>query len=219
MRRALWSLFQHKKWIDNPWQMLIAENKLYQLKIATSVGLHVPETLITSDPERVRSFYQHNEGNVVVKLLGASPLLSHVVYTNVVTPEHMVEIDSVKMSPSIFQARVPKAYELRITVVGKKIFSVKIYSQEDTETAVDWRRKPKFNDFAVKMETTTLPEDVTQRIWELVKRVGLRLMCIDMIVTPTGEHVFLEINPNGQWYFVQMKTNLQIADAIADLLV
>lgn len=52
-----------------------------------------------------------------------------------------------------------------------------------------------------------------------MRHVGLNYGCIDMIVTPNGEYVFLEINPSGQWYFVQMKTNMDIASAIVDLII
>lgn len=48
---------------------------------------------------------------------------------------------------------------------------------------------------------------------------GLRYGAIDMIVTPGGEYIFLEINPNGQWYFVQLQSEAEIADAIAELLM
>lgn len=123
------------------------------------------------------------------------------------------------MSPSIFQPVIPKAYELRITVVGKKIFAAKIYSQDDVETALDWRRKPKLNDFAVKMEQTKLPVKAESKIFAFMKEIGLKFGCIDMIVTPEGEYIFLEINPNGQWYFVQLKTEVQIAKEIAKLLL
>lgn len=74
------------------------------------------------------------------------------------------------------------------------------------------------NDYKVKMETTSIPDQVTKNIKTFMTKLGLRFGCIDMIVTPTGEYVFLEINPNGQWYFVQLATKQGIASSIADLL-
>ncbi len=219
MREALWSLFRHKKWLDNPWTVQMAENKIYQMQVAARCGFVLPDTVVTSDPERVREFYRRHDGNVITKLLATSPILDKVIYTNLVTPAHIKQIDTVRMSPSIFQTLIPKAYELRITVVGDKLFPVKIFSQEDDETALDWRKKPKLNDFKVRMEETVLPQEIVHRIYTFMKMIGLRFGCIDMIVTPSGEYVFLEINPNGQWYFVQLKTGNKIAEAIADLLV
>jgi len=218
MRIALWSIFRHKKWLDNPWNIQIAEDKLFQLKCAIQIGLNVPETLVTSDPIRVRKFYKKHNGNIVVKALGVSPIIDKVLYTNKLTDKDMAQINSVKMSPSIFQTYVSKKYELRITVVGDKIFPVKIYSQGDEATNLDWRRKPKLNDFDVKMEQTILPVEIEQHIRYYMKSINLRYGCIDMIVTEDDKYVFLEINPNGQWYFVQLHTEAQIAKAIAELL-
>ncbi len=219
MRRVLWSVFRHKKWINDPWKVMMAENKAYQMSVARRIGLAMPATLITSDPDKVRKFYGDNGGDVVVKLFAMSPVLNKVVYTNRVTLEHMKQVESVRRSPSIFQARVEKEYELRITVVGNELFPVKILSQRDEETALDWRRKPKLNDFEVRMEPTDLPRDIQERIHSFMDAVGLRFGCIDMIVTPKHEYVFLEVNPSGQWYFVQVRTHLKIAQAIARLLV
>ena len=218
MRIALWSIFCSKKWIDDPWVIQIAEDKLYQLKLATRVGFVVPDTLVTSDPKRVKSFCEEHRCNVVVKLLAVNPIINHVLYTNKVTAEYLSQIESVKLSPSIFQACIPKEYELRITVVGDKIFPAKIYSQDDEETSLDWRRKPKLNDFEVKMEQTDLPVEIEVRIRCFMKKIGLRFGCIDIIVTKDGKYIFLEINPSGQWYFVQLRTGAEIASAIADLL-
>lgn len=219
MRTALWSIFQHKKWIDDPWAIEKAENKIYQLAVAKKAGLVFPDTLVTSDPERVKAFYKKHGGDIIIKLLGGSPMMNKVLYTNIVTPEHLANIDTVKMSPSIFQVRVPKAYELRITIVGEEIFPARINSQGDELASLDWRRKPKLNDFDVKMERTSLPVNIEESLRRFMKMLGLHFGCIDMIVTPDGDYVFLEINPSGQWYFVQLHTEAEISKALARLLL
>lgn len=219
MRQGLWNLLRNRKWINDPWQTEIAESKIWQLSMASKIGFRVPDTVVTSDPERVRRFYHVHPRGIIVKLLGVNPLVGKVIYTNVVTAEYMNQIESVKLSPSIFQALTQKSYELRITVVGDQIFPAKIYSQEDARTATDWRVKPETNDFNVKMEITDLPKEVEVKVFALMKEMGLRYGSIDMIVTPGGEYVFLEINPSGQWHFVQAKTGAQIARALANLLI
>ena len=95
----------------------------------------------------------------------------------------------------------------------------KVFRLMDEATALDWRRKPLLNDFAVRMEPLDLPRGVKDRLCAFMRSLGLRFGCVDMIVTPSGEHVFLEVNPNGQWYFVQLRTGQAIAEAIADILV
>lgn len=218
MRRALWTVMGGKKWLNDPWKAAEAENKVIQLVNASRVGLSVPDTIVTSDPDRIRAFHGECGADIIVKTLGFSPILDHVIYTNKVTPARLAAIDSVKFAPSIFQANVAKRYELRITIVGDHVFPVRIESQADELTAIDWRAKPKLNDFEVRMAPTELPYDIGSKLKKFMALMGLRYGCIDMIVTPEGEHVFLEVNPNGQWYFIQLRTGAQIAGAIADML-
>ncbi|MFA6601281.1 MAG: hypothetical protein WCT02_00235 [Candidatus Paceibacterota bacterium] len=219
MRKALWSLMSKAKWLNDPWKMAQAENKIVQLSAATQSGLAVPDTIVTSDPEAVRHFYAEHGGRIIVKILATSPILDQVIYTNLVSEESIQTIETVKLSPSIFQEYIPKSYELRITVVGHQIFPVKILSQANIQTSIDWRAKPTDNDHGVMMEQCTLPEKIIDQIRHFMSAMGLNFGCIDMIVTPAGHYIFLEINPNGQWYFVQLKTGAQIAEAIAQLLV
>ena len=68
------------------------------------------------------------------------------------------------------------------------------------------------------METIELPQVLQRDILLFIKKMGLQFGCIDMIVTQEGKYIFLEINPNGQWYFVQLKTHVNIAKAVAELL-
>ena len=147
LRQGLWSVFRNKKWINDPWRAWEAESKIFQLQAAIESGFAVPDTLITSDPEEVTQFYHRHPQGIIVKVLGASPMVGKVIMTNVVKDEYLSKIESVKLAPSIFQSLVKKDYELRITVVGEKMFPIKIYSQEDQKTSIDWRTKPTLNDF------------------------------------------------------------------------
>lgn len=219
MQEAIWTLLSHKKWIDNPWSVMKAEDKIYQLNTAIDLGFNVPDTLISSNPERVSNFYRKHNKKIIVKMLRCSPMNDKVIYTNVVTDKYMERIDSVRMSPSIFQEIVEKEYELRITVVGDKIFPVKVDSQIDSSTSIDWRRKPKLNDTELKMSAVEIPADICEKIQLFMEKMNLHFGCIDMAVTPEGKYIFFEINPNGQWYFVQLKTHIPIAKAIAKMLI
>lgn len=219
MRQALWSACGEKRWLNDPFAAARAENKILQLRVATAAGLTSPNTLVASDPKLVRAFAARCPEGIVVKLLAVSPIYGQVIYTNRLSEAHLTRIDSVRFSPAIFQALVPKAYELRITIVGDRFFTTKILSQNDEATALDWRRKPLLNDYVVRMETAQLPEEIQGKLLTFMRALGLRFGCIDMIVTPSEEHVFLEVNPNGQWYFVQLRTGHAIAEAIADILV
>lgn len=217
MRKAIWELLPHVPWINDPWRVMRSENKILQLHLARAVGLEIPSTLVTSDPRRVKEFVRRHPGGTIMKALEPSPMVDEVLFTQMITSHDLEQLDRIRYAPAIFQEYVPKDHELRITIVGKEIFPVRIHSQEDPETAIDWRVKPLHNDFQVKMERSFLPAAIEENLRRLMRALGIRYGCIDMVVTPEGRRVFLEVNPNGQWYFVQLKSDVEIAPAIASL--
>jgi glutathione synthase/RimK-type ligase-like ATP-grasp enzyme len=104
--------------------------------------------------------------------------------------------------------------EIRATVVGSRIFSGKINSQVNPETKIDWRHKP----FDIEEEPIELPPELEAKIHALMRAFGLIYGALDLIVTPEGRHVFLEVNPAGQYLWVEAKTKLPITAALADVL-
>ncbi|MEK7546046.1 MAG: MvdC/MvdD family ATP grasp protein [Patescibacteria group bacterium] len=211
---ALAGILADRRWISPHLNVRQAENKPYQLHAAAGIGFELPDTLISSEPDKVRSFWRACGGSAVVKLLASSPMDDKAVFTNVLEERHLAGIERVKSSPAIFQKLVPKREELRITVVGQNVFAAAIDSQVAEETSTDWRHPVA----SLPVRPTTIPSDIAEKCVSLVARLGLRYGGIDMIRTPEGRHVFLEINPNGQWHWVQEKTGLPIGAAIADLL-
>jgi hypothetical protein len=125
-------------------------------------------------------------------------------------------VEALPAAPVVIQQYIPKALELRVTVVGSRAFPCAIYSQEGpAEAQVDWRN----SEFALRHEAYQLPSEIRTKCIELVRRLGLQFGSIDMIVTPAGEHVFLENNASGQWLWTERMAGLPIAEAIADLLL
>jgi glutathione synthase/RimK-type ligase-like ATP-grasp enzyme len=110
---------------------------------------------------------------------------------------------------------VPKRVELRITVVGDQVFAAEIHSQKAKRTRIDWRR---YDLAHTPHYPHTLPDEVRRSCVELVRRLGLCYGAIDMVLTPDGRYVFLEINPNGQFLWIEQLTGMPISDAICDLL-
>lgn len=123
---------------------------------------------------------------------------------------------ALRFCPVIFQAYVPKLFELRITVVGKQVFAAEIHSQQANHTRHDWRR---YDNYKTPHLPHQLPCSMEQRCVHLVEQLGLSYGAIDMVVTPDGRYVFLEINPNGQYLWIEETTGLPISDAICDLLM
>lgn len=216
--RALWHsliyLLADRRWVSPHQNVVAAESKLLQLTVARELGWAVPDTLVTSEPDRARSFWHQNEGDVVIKQLATSPLEDTVIYTSSFPESKLMELERLRYSPVIFQRRIDKDYELRITVVGSEVFCARVDSQKHEINSVDWRRRNP----DLKFERHAPDRVLEERCRVLVARLGLRYGCIDVVVTPSGEHVFLEINPNGQWYFIEHATGLPISSAIANLL-
>ena len=141
------------------------------------------------------------------------------MFTRELTPECLSQIGHIQFCPVTFQALIEKRLEIRSTFVAGEFFSVSIDSQSNPSTSTDFRRMvllPKGN--ALKHEVHQLPFDVEDRLRQLMMTLQLSFGCIDMILTPDGEYIFLEVNPSGQWLWVEALTALPITKALASVL-
>ena len=206
-------------WVSHPDALQASKYKAHQLHIARAIGFRVPETLLTNDPAAFLEFHRRHGGRVIVKIAGRGPTTipaDQAIYTTLLEGHDVATIaETVRFAPHLFQAYVEKAYEVRVTVIGERVFAVRIDSQASERTKVDWRRY----DFANTPHTViALPPEVEERCRMLVRRYGLAFGAIDLIVTPQNEWAFLEINPNGQWLWLEELTGLPITDAVVALL-
>ncbi|HVF88892.1 MAG TPA: MvdD family ATP-grasp ribosomal peptide maturase [Blastocatellia bacterium] len=198
-----------------------AENKQLQLRVAAELGLETPRTLITNEPDPVRDFMKACEGRVITKMLSSFAIYEEgrekVVFTNPVSPDDLEDLGGLSYCPMTFQEMVPKALELRVTLVGDRVFAASIDSQSSDRALHDWRRDGlgMIDDW----KEYELPEDVTRRLLRLMDYFGLNYGAVDIIVTPEGRHVFLEINPVGEFFWLERVPGLPISKAIADVLL
>jgi MvdD family ATP-grasp ribosomal peptide maturase len=198
-----------------------AENKQLQLQVARELGLEIPRTLTTNDPVAVHAFAESCQGGIVTKMLSSFAVYEEgrelVVFTNPVKPEDLADLSGLSLCPMTFQEMIPKALELRTTVAGRRVMSASIDSQGSARAAHDWRRD------GLRMiedwQPYELPREVEEKILRLMDRFVLNYGAIDIIVTPDGRHVFLEINPVGEFFWLERSPGLPIADAIADVLL
>ena len=135
--------------------------------------------------------------------------------THVVRRRDLANAAGLRYAPMILQEYVPKRLELRVTVVGRRVFPCAIDSQASRATRHDWRHH---DTDRAGLAAHALPEDVAARCVRLVEAYGLCYGAVDLVLTPAGDHVFLELNPMGEWAWVQMETGMPIADAVVDLL-
>jgi glutathione synthase/RimK-type ligase-like ATP-grasp enzyme len=208
-------------WMPGPPSALsTGQYKIRQLRIAAEVGFELPPTLVTTNPDEVLAFYQEQNGQVVSKLVGtmSSRYIARdaVRYTEPVTPRDLGYVDAIRFCPIFIQAYVPKRVELRVTVVGRQVFAAEIQSQGNNRTRHDWRH---YDHYRTTHRAHELPPDIQLSCLRLVERLGLCYGALDLILTPDGRYVFLEINPGGQYLWIEFATGLPITDAICDLLI
>lgn len=203
-------------WLSSPTAVYEAENKLFQLKTAQRLGFKIPDTLVTNSKRELKEFYQANSRDIIVKPISQTRVTynenSAFIFTNQVSQNLMEQIEDFDLTPCIFQKNIPKDYEIRATVVGERVFAAAVHSQADNETKVDWRRK------RLEFVENRLPTKIQNLCIRLLKELNLGFGAIDLIKTPGGEYVFLEINPNGQWAWIENQTGQKISDAIIEYL-
>lgn len=184
-----------------------AHHKPYQWAVAGQVGLSMPPTLVTNQPERAREFIEaHGVGRTVFKSLLASWDWRE---TRLVEQSDLSRLDSVRLAPVIFQRYVP-GVDLRITMVGTDAYAAEI---DATRTSYPVDMRMVVGEAAVR--PVELPAAVHDSLLALMKRLDLVYGAVDMRRTADGEYVFLEVNPAGLWLFVEERTGLPITDAVA----
>ncbi len=209
------------QWVNHPENMVSADYKPYQQKIAGECRLEIPASLITNDPGAVLDFFKRCKGEMIYKTLSGGMIVAESgevvsIYTSRVTRDDLRdEASRVRYTACLFQELVPKQVELRITVVGEHVFPAEISYTHAERAAVDWRTA--YQDLQYGMYQ--LPQDIHHKCLELVHKLGLSFAAIDMIVTPDDRYVFLEVNPNGQWQWIERATGFPICETLVDLLV
>lgn len=205
-------------WVNHPDKNRIAESKVLQLKRAAAIGLEVPATLISNDARDVRRFFEACGGMVAHKVFNSGFFSSDgkVSFTVPLTREHLKQLDRIRHSPGIFQELVSKRSDIRITVIGRRVYATEIHSQDRHESVYDWRAA---DVSALRHSPHILPAPIEAQCLALMDDFGLVYGAIDMILTPEGRYVFLENNPSGQFGWIEGRTGQPLTAALAEMLV
>jgi glutathione synthase/RimK-type ligase-like ATP-grasp enzyme len=197
-------------WVNNIIRDAAASHKPWQLHVAKQCGLRVPETLITNNPQHVRQFWELHGGEVIYK-----PFIQTFHSwreTRKLKREELAQLDSVRLAPVIFQRLVPGRADLRITIIGDSVMPAAV-----DLTKVEYQLDVRLNQQAY--EPHELPADVRTKLLQFMRRVELEYGAIDMRLTPEGEYVFFEVNPAGQFLFVEHAAKLPVSETLARHLV
>jgi hypothetical protein len=221
LAQALWyHLAPAGFWVNSLERSAQANDKAYQLRAARRVGFKIPRTLCSNDPQSIRGFIRSCGGVCIYKPFvpvtwrtteGFAPL-----FTNTVAEDDLPPDELLSAAPGIFQPLVPKSYELRVTVIGCHVFAAKIFSQETSSGLIDWRAELA----SVRSEQTELPLSVSAACIKLLRDLGLAFGCLDFIVTPDHQYIFLEVNEMGQFLWLESENpDMLLLDAFSELLI
>ena len=197
------------------------DHKELQIRRAAELGLDTPRTLFSNDPDEVRAFFERVNGKMITKMQHSFAIyrdgLESVVFTTAIQPDDLDALSGLRFCPMTFQEHIDKAFELRVTIIGRQVMTAAIDSQRTLRTAIDWRRDGV--GLIDKWAPYDLPSAVEEKLLQLIAELGLNYAACDFIVTPDGRHVFLEVNAVGEFFWLEQSPGLPISAAIADILL
>lgn len=200
-------------WVNPIDRVSVAEHKLYQLQIARKVGFRVPRTLVSRDPLKLRSFAAANAAGTICKPIFHGMFVDETsrysVYTRRVTPESL-DADCVNICPVLLQEEIPRSADVRATFIGSRCFVADI---KGDVPLIDWRDPS----VLVRYSASGLNDKVQRMCRNMLEKLGLVYGAFDFVRTPEGDLVFLEVNPTGEWAWLEDRLGFPMRDAFIEL--
>ena len=195
------------KWISAPAATQQASDKVFQLLAASSGGFRIPATLVSQNRDEVVEFYERHGRNIVVKTLAGTN--NDFLLTRQLSDPRSIAADSFNVCPAIYQENIPGSDHIRLNVFGDRSLAALIRS-----TKLDWRP-----DLRVPVTAWPVPAELHRKARGVLDNLDLEMGAIDLKITPSGELVWLEVNPQGQFLFLDALTTLNLADHFTDYLI
>lgn len=215
---GVYKYLDDKFWVSNVFAIRNSENKIYQQLIAHKFGFLTPKSIITTKIDDAAEFLKSNRECVVkpIRTGFVSDLVNpQVIFTSPITIDDVATLGRINECPTYIQENISKSADIRVTVVGSTVYSAKIHSQEYAETITDWRKGENIH---LKHEAIDLGAEMNESCVKMTQYLGLQFGAFDFILDEKGRYIFLEINPNGQWGWIQHRLNYNISGSIAELL-
>jgi hypothetical protein len=205
-------------WFNHPHANDTMESKVRQLFLAKEIGFNIPNTLISNDFSQIHQFFHEQKNRIIAKAL-YSPLIEeenqdYFIFCNVINKLPYADKDEFKISPTIFQQALLPKIDYRVTVVKDTVLSVKVTDYGQKGVTYDWRTIKEDIVFTL----VELPGEIESLCKNYVSKCGLLFGAIDL-VEYDGTFYFLEVNPNGEWGWLQKPNGLPIAETICDAMI
>jgi len=203
------------RWVNPPDATELAERKIYQLRVAGRHGLLVPPTLVSSDPAALEQFAAEH-GQVVCKSISHGLVsangTSYAVHTREVSPAQLADAGTLGGIPLLVQRCVPKGMDIRVTIIGDKVYPVEVITPPGSP--IDWRATRD----GLSYRLCDLPSDVERGCQTFMHELRLLYGAFDFVRTDQGQWFFLEVNPAGEWAWLDLALGLPMRDSLIDLL-
>jgi glutathione synthase/RimK-type ligase-like ATP-grasp enzyme len=216
---TLWGLYGRVDavWISHPYNLRRASWKVFQLEVCRRVGMQCPAYVVSNDTRVLKRFAEsHNE--LVLKPLHEqttcfeSDGTNYALYVKRFTCPELAELfEQRPLSPVMLQQYIRKQCDIRVTVIGEKIFPVMIRSPDERDEVVDFRPRC----LEMKHEVLECPVALTKSILSYRDTMGLNFAAFDFALDHEGRWHVLECNPNGQWLWLEVVTGLPMVDTLA----
>jgi glutathione synthase/RimK-type ligase-like ATP-grasp enzyme len=207
------------EWINKPEVFHMASDRLMQLTIAKRVGLRIPSTLITNDPDAAAKFCQDYNGQIILKAVHHHGIeIENKVfsmYTRSLTRDDLSRLGDLIYAPCILQERLNKKSELRVTIVGEKVFAAELDTTGIPNCRDDLHRCTVSE---IPKKAVKLDNAIEEACLKIMKAFGLNYGAFDFILNDKNQPYFLEVNPAGDWYWIEHDTNMHITDAMVSLI-
>jgi len=207
----------HAFWINKQSALLYAKPKIKQLRLACALGMKIPNTLCSDDPVQIRAFSSSLTKRTITKVISpGTPITAdaedqYMIFTQLFEPEKVSD-EELSCAPAIYQEQINKRYEARAIVIGNKVLCCRIDSQNSEQTSLDWRH---YDFDRVAHRQVLLPVELERKLIDMTKHLGLSFSAIDLAYTTEGDWVFFELNPNGQWGWLEELAGIPIGKTLA----
>lgn len=216
-------------WLNKPWIEDHYDSKMVQAVEAARHGLPIPETFVTNHPESLVRFADAQPGGLIIKQLSEISIFDteaevhenletgvnvYGFYTSELGPLPREAYPEIRACPCLTQEKINKQADIRVTVVGRRVFAHRINSQDHTESRADFRRV-----LDLVVEPWELPSELSARLVNMLTTWGIHFAACDFALTPDNRHVFLEANVTGNWLWLEGPDRFPIVEAIVDDLI
>ena len=193
-------------WISSPFATMRAENKIVQLKVAQGMGFRVPRTLVSQNPDEIRKFCKKLNNEVVVKPIKGTSL--QTVFTRKIAEQHLKSDRSMKLAPAIYQEYIRGRKHIRAHCFGNSVYAALIESDD-----LDWREN-----LEIPFTIIDLEKKLVNLIQSVVRALGLKMGIIDLKLKDDHSPTWLEINPQGQFLFIEGLSGLELTSHFCKFL-